>query len=163
MHAAACGDHSYILKTDGHRIRTGKVSTAAEEEIEDLNRYLNEVENAIKLDSKLPTSEKEKNSHLNNLRKDHGVQNHLGGDSLEVKDLPTLKKALEYSLKERKAELNSAKETFLKEKSSKCNENSSETKGNISSSESTENSSISNDKSSGTIEGNWLDSDGFGF
>lgn len=36
MHAAACGDHSYILKTDGHRIRTGKVSTAAEEEIEDL-------------------------------------------------------------------------------------------------------------------------------
>ena len=41
----------------------------------ELEKDIENVNNAIKLDNKLPVSEKEKNSHLNHLRKNPHVQN----------------------------------------------------------------------------------------
>ena len=79
-----------------------------EEEIADINRLLELSEKAIKLDRKLPESEKERNSYLNNLRKDPSMQDYLGGDTLNSNDLPELNKDLLEALSEKEEELSKA-------------------------------------------------------
>jgi len=86
----------------------------------------------------------------------------MDSEDFEAKDLAELKRALLNALKDKQKELASAKETLLKENSSKSNKESSETMEKISSAESTENSSKSNEKSSETIEDDLLDYNLFG-
>ena len=61
------------------------------------------------LDEKLPYSEKEKNSHLNDLRKDPHVKEFFEGKTPNVSDLPDLNRALVESRNEKIKELSEAK------------------------------------------------------
>ena len=79
-----------------------------EEEIADINKLLELSKKAIKLDRKLPESEKERNSYLNDLRKDPSIQDYLGGDTLNSNDLPELNKDLLEALSEKEEELSKA-------------------------------------------------------
>ena len=80
-----------------------------EEEIQDIERLMKLSNNAMILDEKLPYSEKEKNSHLNDLRKDPSVKEFFEGKTPNVSDLPELNKALVESRNEKKKELSEAK------------------------------------------------------
>ena len=82
----------------------------------ELKKDIENAKNALKLDNKLPASEKEKNSHLNDLRKNPNVQEFFEGRVPGIADLPELKKAMEESLKEKEEELYEAKKTLNEEK-----------------------------------------------
>ena len=80
-----------------------------EEEIEHIEKLMRDTNDAMILDEKLPYSEKEKNSHLNNLRKDPHVKEFFEGKTPNVSDLPELNKALAESRGEKIKELCEAK------------------------------------------------------
>ena len=80
-----------------------------EEEIQDIERLMKNSNDAMILDEKLPDSEKEKNSHLNDLRKDPHVKEFFEGKTPNVSDLPELNKALVEARKEKINELSEAK------------------------------------------------------
>jgi len=64
---------------------------------------------AMNLDEKLTESEKEKNSHLNGLRKDPHVKEFFEGKTPNASDLPELNKALIEAREEKIKELSEAK------------------------------------------------------
>jgi len=76
-----------------------------EEELEDIERLIELSNKAMALDELLPDSEKEKNSHLNDLRKDPNVKEFFDGEIPNTSDLPELNKALVESRKEKIKEL----------------------------------------------------------
>jgi Sec-independent protein translocase protein TatA len=80
-----------------------------EEEIADIKRLIKLSNDAMILDEKLPYSHKEKNSHLNNLRKDPHVKEFFEGKTPNASDLPELNKALVEAKKEKRKELSEAK------------------------------------------------------
>lgn len=96
--------------------KVDKESFEIEDEIKDIKKYIDDVKKAIKLDKKLPDSVKEKNSHLNDLKKNPDVQEFFEGRVPGIADLPELKKAMKESLKEKEEELDEAKKTFKEEK-----------------------------------------------
>jgi len=107
-------------KNDGTNKNDGaneEESFELEEEIEDIERLIKALNNATTLDGKLPYSEKEKNSHLNGLRKDPHVQEFFDGKNPNISDLPELKKALVEAKKEKIQELSEAK-NYAKDESS---------------------------------------------
>jgi hypothetical protein len=57
--------------------------------------------NAMILDEKLPDSEKDKNSHLNDLRKDPHVKDFFEGKNPNISDLPELNQALKQARKDK--------------------------------------------------------------
>jgi uncharacterized protein YjiK len=73
---------------------------------------------ALILDEKLPYSEKEKNSHLNGLRKDPHVKEFFEGKTPNPSDLPELNKALKEAREEKIKELSEAKKYAKDELSS---------------------------------------------
>ena len=79
-----------------------------EEEIQDIERLMKLSNNAMILDEKLPYSEKEKNSHLNDIRKDPSVKEFFEGKTPNVSDLPELNKALVESRNEKKKRIRSS-------------------------------------------------------
>lgn len=80
-----------------------------EEEIEGIERLIRLSNNAMILDERLPDSEKEKNSHLNDLRKDPHVKEFFDGKIPNVSDLLELNKALVESREDKIEELTEAK------------------------------------------------------
>jgi hypothetical protein len=80
-----------------------------EEEIQHIEKLMRVSNDAMILDEKLPYSEKEKNSHLNDLRKDPHVKDFFEGKTPNASDLPELNKALIEARKEKKKELSEAK------------------------------------------------------
>jgi len=89
-----------------------------EEEIEDIDKKIELSNNAKILDERLPDSEKEKNSYLNDLRKDPNVKEFFEGKTLNIEDLPELYKALKESREEKIKELSEVTRNFKEEKSS---------------------------------------------
>jgi hypothetical protein len=79
-----------------------------EEEIQDINRLLEISKKAMILNEKLPDDQKNKNSHLNDLRKDPHVQEFFEGETPNVSDLPQLNKALKEARDEKINELSEA-------------------------------------------------------
>jgi hypothetical protein len=124
--------HSYgIYKTEGSNNDDGNKGSSdkddatkeeesfeIEEEIEDIERLMRTSNNAMILDEKLPNSEKEKNSHLNELRKDPHVKEFFEGKTPNASDLPELNKALVAARKEKLEELSEAKKYANDESSS---------------------------------------------
>jgi len=88
-----------------------------EEEIEHIEKLIRDSNDAMILDEKLPYSEKEKNSHLNGLRKDPHVKEFFEGKTPNVSDLPELNKALVEAREEKTQELSEAK-NYAKDESS---------------------------------------------
>jgi len=100
------GDKGGTDKNDG---ANEEESFELEEEIQHIEKLMRESNDAMILDEKLPYSEKEKNSHLNNLRKDPHVKEFFEGETPNVSDLPELNRALVESRNEKKKELSEAK------------------------------------------------------
>lgn len=65
-----------------------------DQELEDLDKKIELLDNAIKLDKKLPDFQKEFNSHLRELKKDPEVREFFQGKSPNIKDLPELDRTL---------------------------------------------------------------------
>jgi hypothetical protein len=101
------GDKGGTDKNDG--ANEEEESFELEEEIEHIEKLMRDSNDAMILDEKLPYSEKEKNSHLNNLRKDPHVKEFFEGKTPNVSDLPELNKALAESRGEKIKELCEAK------------------------------------------------------
>jgi hypothetical protein len=80
-----------------------------EEEIAHIEKLMRKSNDAMILDEKLPDSAKEKNSHLNDLRKDPHVKEFFEGKTPNVSDLGELNKALVESREEKIIELYEAK------------------------------------------------------
>jgi len=80
-----------------------------EEELANIEKLLKLSKRARTLDELLPYSEKEKNSHLNGLRKDPHVKEFFEGKTPNVSDLPELNKALVEARKEKIKELSEAR------------------------------------------------------
>jgi len=80
-----------------------------EEEIKHIEKLMKDSNDAMILDEKLPESEKEKNSHLNGLRKDPHVKEFFEGKTPNASDLPELNKALIEAREEKIKELSEAK------------------------------------------------------
>jgi hypothetical protein len=95
--------------TDNNNEGNEEESFEIEEEIEHLGKLIKETKDAIKLNERLPYSQKEKNTHLTNLRNDPHVQDFYEGNTPEVSDLPELRKALEDTKEHKIRELNEAK------------------------------------------------------
>jgi hypothetical protein len=110
------GDKSATDKDDG--ANEEEESFEIEEEIEHIKRLIRLSNDAMILDEKLPYSEKEKNSHLNDLRKDPHVKEFFEGKTPNVSDLPELNKALVEARKEKTKELSEAKNYANDESSS---------------------------------------------
>jgi hypothetical protein len=100
------GDKGGTDKDDG---ANEEESFEIEEEIEHIEKLVKVLNDAMILDEKLPYSEKEKNSHLNDLRKDHHVKEFFEGKTPNASDLPELNKALIEARKEKIKELSEAK------------------------------------------------------
>jgi len=107
-----------IYKTEGSsnndsdkddEVREQEESFEIEEEIEHIKRLMKLSNDAMILDEILPDSQKEKNSHLNELRKDPHVDEFFEGETPNVSDLPELNKALVEAMKDKKKELSEAK------------------------------------------------------
>ena len=79
-----------------------------EEEIADIKRLLRLAKDAKKLDEKLPESEKNKNSHLNDLRKEPHVKEFFGEEVPDIKHLNELQDALREAREEKEKELGEA-------------------------------------------------------
>jgi hypothetical protein len=80
-----------------------------EEEIRHIEKLMRNSNNAIILDEKLPFSEKNKNSHLKDIRKDPHVKEFFDGKTPNVSDLPELNRALVEARNEKIKELSEAK------------------------------------------------------
>jgi hypothetical protein len=105
------GDKGGTDKNDG--ANEEEESFELEEEIAHIERLMRKSNDAMILDEKLPESEKEKNSHLNDLRKDPVVKEFFEGKTPNVRDLRELNK----SLVEARKELSEA-EIYAKDESS---------------------------------------------
>jgi hypothetical protein len=79
-----------------------------EEEIEDIEKVMRLSNDAMILDEKLPESQKEKNSHLKDLRKHPHVKKFFEGENPNISDLPELNEALVEARKSKKRELSRA-------------------------------------------------------
>ena len=79
-----------------------------EEEIADIKRLLRLAKDAKKLDEKLPESEKNKNSHLNDLRKEPHVKEFFGEEVPDIESLNELQDALREAKEEKEKELGEA-------------------------------------------------------
>jgi hypothetical protein len=79
---------------DKHDGASEEESFEIEQEIKHIKNLLKLSEKAVNLDKKLPESEKEKNSHLNDIRKDPHVREFFEGKTPNISDLPELNKAL---------------------------------------------------------------------
>jgi hypothetical protein len=101
------GDKGGTDKNDG--ANEEEESFELEEEIEHIEKLMKDSNDAMILDEKLPDSEKEKNSHLNGLRKDPHVKEFFEGKTPNVSDLPELNKALVEARKEKIKELSEAR------------------------------------------------------
>jgi hypothetical protein len=101
------GDKGGTDKNDG--ANEEEESFELEEEIQHIEKLMRNSNDAMILDEKLPYSEKEKNSHLNDLRKDPHVKEFFEGKTPNVSDLPELNKALVESRNEKIKELSEAK------------------------------------------------------
>jgi hypothetical protein len=101
------GDKGGTDKDDG--ANEEEESFEIEEELKHIKKLIRLSNNAMILDEKLPDSEKEKNSHLNDLRKDPHVKNFFEGRTLNVSDLPELNKALKEAREEKREELSEAR------------------------------------------------------
>jgi hypothetical protein len=110
------GDKGATDKDDG--ANEEEESFEIEEEIEHIKRLIRLSNDAMILDEKLPDSEKEKNSHLTDLRKDPHVKEFFEGKTPNVNDLPELNKALVEARKEKTKELSEAKNYANDESSS---------------------------------------------
>jgi len=82
--------------------------------------------NAMILDEKLPDSQKDKNSYLNNLRKDPHVKEFFEGKTPNTEDLPELNEALKQARKDKIKELSEAKRSANDESSTNSLRDSSE-------------------------------------
>jgi len=94
------GDKGGTDKNDG--AYEEEESFELEEEIEHIEKLIKDSNDAMILDEKLPDSEKEKNSHLNGLRKDPHVKEFFEGKTPNISDLPELNKALLEARKKKK-------------------------------------------------------------
>jgi hypothetical protein len=101
------GDNGGTDNNDG--ANEEEESFELEEEIEHIEKLMKDSNDAMILDEKLPDSEKEKNSHLNGLRKDPHVKEFFEGKTPNVSDLPELNKALVEARKEKIKELSEAR------------------------------------------------------
>ena len=101
------GDNGGTDNNDG--ANEEEESFELEEEIQHIEKLMRNSNDAMILDEKLPYSEKEKNSHLNDLRKDPHVKEFFEGKTPNVSDLPELNKALVESRNEKIKELSEAK------------------------------------------------------
>jgi hypothetical protein len=101
------GDKGGTDKNDG--ANEEEESFELEEEIQHIEKLMRNSNDAMILDEKLPDSEKEKNSHLNDLRKDPHVKEFFEGKTPNVSDLPDLNRALVESRNEKIKELSEAK------------------------------------------------------
>jgi len=81
-----------------------------EEELQHIEKLIRKSNDAMILNEKLPFSEKEKNSHLNDLRKDPHVKEFFEGKTPNVSDLPELNRALSESRNEKTKELAEARD-----------------------------------------------------
>lgn len=88
-----------------------------EEEIAHIERLMRDSNYAMILDEILPDSQKEKNSHLNAVRKDPDVKEFFEGKTPNVSDLPELNEALIEAREEKLEELAEAKK-YAKDESS---------------------------------------------
>lgn len=73
--------------------------------------------NAMILNEKLPLSQKDKNSYLNNLRKDPNIKEFFEGEKPNIKDLPELNQYLKKAREEKIKELSEAKQNAKDESS----------------------------------------------
>jgi hypothetical protein len=80
--------------TDNNNEGNEEESFEIEDEIANHNKLIREAKDAIKLNDRLPYSQKEKNAHLTRLRNDPDVQDYYLGNTPEVSDLPELLRAL---------------------------------------------------------------------
>lgn len=94
-----------VNRQDENRANNEEESFEIEEELEDIERLLEISKKARALDEKLPSSQKEKNSHLNDLRKDPHVKEFFDNETPNIEDLDELEKGLREARKERKKEL----------------------------------------------------------
>jgi hypothetical protein len=101
------GDKGGTDKDDG--ANEEEESFEIEEELKHIKKLIRLSNNAMILDEKLPDSEKEKNSHLNDLRKDPHVKNFFDDKTPNVSDLPELNKALKEARDEKRQELSEAR------------------------------------------------------
>jgi len=101
------GDKGGTDKDDG--ANEEEESFELEEEIQHIEKLMRNSNDAMILDEKLPDSEKEKNSHLNGLRKDPHVKEFFEGKTPNASDLPELNKALIEAREEKIKELSEAK------------------------------------------------------
>jgi hypothetical protein len=101
------GDNGGTDNNDG--ANEEEESFELEEEIQHIEKLMRNSNDAMILDEKLPYSEKEKNSHLNDLRKDPHVKEFFEGKTPNVSDLPDLNRALVESRNEKIKELSEAK------------------------------------------------------
>nr|GFC71341.1 hypothetical protein [Tanacetum cinerariifolium] len=76
-----------------------------EQELAGIKRLLELAEKARKLDGKLPDSQKEKNSHLNDLRNDPHVKKFFDEEVPDIEDLNELEDALLDAKEEKQKEL----------------------------------------------------------
>lgn len=107
-----------------------------EEEIADIKRLLKLAKKARSLDGKLPYSQKEKNSHLNDLRKEPHVKEFFEDKTPNIEDLVELEDALWDAKYEKDKELEQAKKYSNTESSSsssndQSNSNSCESESNL--------------------------------
>lgn len=100
------GDKGGTDKDDG---ANEEESFEIEEEIKHIEKLMKDSNDAMILDEKLPESEKEKNSHLNGLRKDPHVKEFFEEKTPNASDLPELNKALIEAREEKIKELSEAK------------------------------------------------------
>ena len=101
------GDNGGTDNNDG--ANEEEESFELEEEIEHIEKLMKDSNDAMILDEKLPDSEKEKNSHLNGLRKDPHVKEFFEGKTPNASDLPELNKALVEAREEKIKELSEAR------------------------------------------------------
>jgi hypothetical protein len=73
--------------------------------------------NAMILDEKLPSSEKDKNTYLTELRKNFHVKEFFGGESPNISDLPELNQSLKEAREDKIKELSEAKQNAKDESS----------------------------------------------
>jgi hypothetical protein len=88
-----------------------------EEEIYEIDRLIALSKDANKLDGKLPDSQKDKNGHLEEIRKNPDVKNFFEGRTPNISDLPELVEALIEARKDKYEELLEAKKVAKDEQS----------------------------------------------
>jgi hypothetical protein len=108
--------------TDNNDEAYEEESNEIEEELKNINKLIEESNDAMILDELLPESQKNNNAHLNAVRKDPHVKEFFEGKTPEIKDLPELKDALKESREEKLEELSEAKNYAKAERRAKYKE-----------------------------------------